>query len=151
MSIVRSSHLNLFPQEGQDQTHSGNSGCDKKRKNMLQILKFTEGNVVATKATGKLVEADYEELLPVLNEKVGQYDKVRWYLELDNFDGLEGKAFWQDEAFDVSNLNDFERVAMVGEKKWEVLMTDLMKPFTSAEVKYFEPGENEEAERWVRG
>jgi len=118
---------------------------------MIQILEQTPDNIIATKATGKLTEADYNKLLPLLNNKIEQYRKIRWYFEMENFDGWELKAVWEDVKFDTKHANDFDKVAMVGEKKWEEWMTDLMKPFTSAEVKYFDTSQKEDAIKWIKG
>lgn len=117
---------------------------------MIQILEQTEAKVIATKATEKLTEEDYDKLLPLLNNMLRQHEKIRWYFEMENFDGWELKAFWEDLKFDASHANDFDKVAMVGEKKWEEGMTDLMKPFTSAEVKYFDISKKDEALQWIK-
>ena len=117
---------------------------------MLQILGQTEGNLIATRATENLTEADYDKLLPLLNNIVEKYKKIRWYFEMEGFEGWTPKAFWKDLKFDVQHANDFEKVAMIGDKKWEKWMTDLMKPFTSAEVKFFDLEEKEIAKRWIK-
>lgn len=39
---------------------------------------------------------------------------------------------------------------MVGEKKWQVWMTQLMKPFTSAEIKYFDIENEQAAKDWIK-
>ena len=44
---------------------------------------------------------------------------------------------------------DFEKIAMVGEKKWQEWMTEIMKPFTSAEIKYFSTEERDDARKWI--
>ncbi|MCM4159288.1 STAS/SEC14 domain-containing protein [Antarcticibacterium flavum] len=116
---------------------------------MLQILEQTEGNLIATRATGNLTEADYDKLLPRLKNIVEKYQKIRWYFEMEGFEGWKPKAFWKDLKFDIHHANDFEKVAMVGDKKWEEWMTDLMKPFTSAEVKYFATTKKIEAVKWI--
>ncbi|MDT0687378.1 STAS/SEC14 domain-containing protein [Salegentibacter sp. F188] len=117
---------------------------------MLQILGQTEGNLIATRATENLTEADYDKLLPLLNNIVEKYKKIRWYFEMEGFEGWTPKAFWKDLKFDVQHANDFEKVAMIGDKKWEKWMTDLMKPFTSAEVKFFDLEEKEIAKKWIK-
>ena len=117
---------------------------------MLQILGQTEGNLIATRATENLTEADYDKLLPLLNNIVEKYKKIRWYFEMEGFEGWTPKAFWKDLKFDVQHANKFEKVAMVGDEKWENWMTDLMKPFTSAEVKFFDLEEKEIAKKWIK-
>lgn len=99
---------------------------------------------------GKLTKADYNKLMPLLNKVVSQHEKIPWYFEMGNFVGWELKAFWEDVKFDVRHANDFDKVAMVGDKKWEEWMTEGMKPFTSAEVKYFDTSPREEAIKWIK-
>ena len=48
------------------------------------------------------------------------------------------KLNYLDVKFDAKHANDFDKVAMVGEKKWEEKMSDLMGFFSSGEVKYFD-------------
>ena len=116
---------------------------------MLQILEQTEGNLIATRATGNLTEADYDKLLPLLNNIVEKHQKIRWYFEMEDFEGWKPKAFWEDLKFDLQHANDFKKVAMVGDKKWEEWMTNLMKTFTSAEIKYFAASQKIDALKWI--
>jgi hypothetical protein len=106
--------------------------------------------LIATRATGKLTEADYNKLLPLLTSMLKQYSKINWYFEMENFDGWELKGLWEEVKFDAKHANDFDKVAMVGEKKWEEWMTDLMKAFTSAEVRFFDSSQKEEAIEWIK-
>ena len=117
---------------------------------MLQILKESEGNLIATVASGKLTVADYDQLLPLLKTKLAQHQKIRWYFEMNAFEGWELKAFWEDVKFDLSHANDFEKVAMVGDKQWEEWMTKTMHPFTNAEIKYFPLSQKEVALQWIK-
>ena len=117
---------------------------------MLRILEQTENNVIATKATEKLTTDDYAKLLPLLKNALKQYGRIRWYFEMEDFKGWELKAFWEDVKFDAEHANDFEKIAMVGEKQWEKWMTDLMRPFTSAEIKYFDLEEKAKALTWIK-
>ena len=109
----------------------------------------TNNNTIFTVASGKLVESDYEKLLPIVKELINKYGSVRWYFEMHDFEGWNLEAFWKDIKFDLSHANDFERVAMVGENGWHKAMTILMKPFTKAEVKYFPLEDKDKAREWI--
>lgn len=117
---------------------------------MIQVLEHSEGRIIAAKAIKKLTKTDYDKLLPLLISKLKQFPKIRMYFEMDNFEGWELKALWEDVDLDLRHANVFEKVAMVGEKKWEDWMKDFIKPFTSAEIKYFEPIHKEEAIIWIK-
>jgi hypothetical protein len=116
---------------------------------MIQILEGTRADVASTKAMGKLTKEDYDQLLPFLEQKLADHKKIRWYFEMENFEGWEPQAAWEDAKFDIKNATNLEKVSMVGGKQWEEALTKLMKPFTTAEVKYFTTAEKQEAIKWI--
>lgn len=52
--------------------------------------------------------------------------------------------------FGALHFNDIERLAIVGDKKWENAMALFVKPFTTAKVRYFNVSERDRAEQWIR-
>ena len=52
---------------------------------MLQILGFTENNIIATKAEDNLTETDIQKIHPLIHNIVNSGQKVRWYFEMENF------------------------------------------------------------------
>lgn len=113
-------------------------------------IENTEENIIYTRASGKLTKEDYDKLLPVLHQKEKEYEKIRWYFEMKNFEGWEPKAAWEDLKFDFKNAASMEKVAMVGEKEWEEKLSLLMKPFTSAKVEYFDLSQKVQAKQWIQ-
>ncbi|MEQ9438440.1 MAG: STAS/SEC14 domain-containing protein [Cyclobacteriaceae bacterium] len=116
---------------------------------MLQILGFTKDNIIATQAEGSLNEQDVQKIHPLIHNIINRGLKVRWYFEMENFTGYELKAFWEDIKMDLSHADDYEKIAMVGEKKWQDWITQLMKPFTQADIQYFTLPEKEKAKAWI--
>ncbi|UZH54899.1 STAS/SEC14 domain-containing protein [Salinimicrobium tongyeongense] len=109
-----------------------------------------EQNVIYTVAEEKLTNEDYDRLIPLLQEKVRSFGAIRWYFEMNEFEGWSLGAIWRDIKFDFKNAENMERIAMVGNKEWEKELTQLMKPFTKARVKFFELTEKDEAKNWIR-
>ncbi|WP_324721054.1 STAS/SEC14 domain-containing protein [Salinimicrobium sp. HB62] len=109
-----------------------------------------EHNIVYTVAEGKLSDEDYDRLIPLLEEKIKSFGIIRWYFEMQEFEGWSLSAAWQDLKFDFRNNEKLERIAMVGDKKWEKELTLLMKPFTGASIKYFDLTQKDEAKNWIR-
>ena len=48
-----------------------------------------------------------------------------------------------------SPRTDYEKIAMVGDKKWQNWITQFMKPFTNADIKYFNIDQKEDAKNWI--
>lgn len=117
---------------------------------MYKILSESQGNLVALRISGKIEAEDFKTLTPFLEGRIRVFGKLRLYWEMRDFDGWTFDGFWADAGFDSKHKDDFIRIAMVGDKKWHEWMTKLMKPFTSAELKYFDLSESSEALEWVR-
>ncbi len=117
---------------------------------MILIKTSEDSNIIYTTSTGKLDKQDYQKLLPLAEEKIAKHGKVRWYFEMENFHGWNLDTFLTDLKFDFKHAHDFEKVAMVGDKKWEEWMARLMKAFISADIKYFKTAEKQLADQWIK-
>lgn len=116
---------------------------------MFEFLPQTERDLVALRLSGTLDRNDYEAMLPEIKKHLQDFGSLRLYWEMDDFHGWTAGGIWEDGIFDARHAWDFTRIAMVGEKKWQEWMTKLIKPFTSAEVRYFDVTEREKALAWI--
>ena len=80
---------------------------------------------------------------------IKQHKKVRVLCELHDFHGWEAGALWADIKFDLKHFADIERLALVGESRWEQGMAVFCKPFTTAKVRYFDVSKLAEARAWI--
>lgn len=117
---------------------------------MFKILPETKGDLVAIEVSGKLEKADFDAFLPVFEDAIKANDKISIFWEMTDFHGWTLGGAKEDLTFDVKHNSDVKKLAMVGDKEWQEWMTTLMKPFTNAEMKYFEPRQRAEAMTWVR-
>lgn len=117
---------------------------------MYQIIEGLREDVFAVIFTGNVTKDDYNKLLPILEGKIKRKDKVDIYWELNNFEGWDLEAFRKEVSFDIHNANNFNKVAIVGDKKWEELMANVTRPFTSAEVRYFDLSQRQQAMSWLQ-
>tara|TARA_R110002073_G_scaffold40547_1_gene114899 strand:- start:103418 stop:103774 length:357 start_codon:yes stop_codon:yes gene_type:complete len=116
---------------------------------MLQIIGIKQNNVIATIATGKLEQQDIEKVHPIIHSILDKGLKVRWYFEMEGFTGWNLPSLWEDLKMDTAHARDYEKIAMVGDKKWQDWITQFMKPFTNAEIKYFNIDQKEDAKSWI--
>ena len=118
---------------------------------MYEILVQTSGNLIGMRISGKLTKDDYAQLGPWLRERIERYGKLRVLVEMHAFEGWDSLgALWEDLKLDVRFNREVERVAMVGEKRWQEWATRLSKPFVKGTIKYFDHGELEQAWAWLR-
>ena len=116
----------------------------------IQIKQENGGKLVAVHVTGKLVKADYERCVPELERLIRQHGKLRLLFELTGFHGWEAGALWDEIKLDTKLFADIERIAMVGDKKWEHGVATFYKPFTRATIRYFDQANAAEARKWLR-
>ena len=105
---------------------------------------------LAIRLSGKLVAADYEEFVPKVDAIVKQKGSIRILMTMHDFHGWELAAAWEDTKFGMRHFRDIERLAMVGETKWQHGMAVFCKPFTMAKIRYFDADAAAEAESWIK-
>ena len=115
----------------------------------IQLNEESAGNVLAVHVSGKLVKADYEHFVPEFERLVQQHGKLRVLFDMIGFHGWEAGALCEDIKFATKHFSAIERLAMVGDKKWEHGMATFCKPFTKATVKYFDHAEAAQARKWL--
>jgi hypothetical protein len=119
---------------------------------MFQILPASQGKIIGLRATGKLTDRDYQEvLIPSLETLINQHGKVRLLCFMDEeFKGLEAGAIWDDAKFFLPHRNDLEKMAIVGGPKWIELITKLFAPLMEGDVKTFPGNQLPQAWEWIR-
>jgi len=118
---------------------------------MIEKLPQSTDGVFGVRLSGKLTHDDYQKtLIPMFDQAIEKSGKIRVLLDLaEDFRGWELHAAWDDFVFGLKHFNDFEKIALVGDKDWEEWMAKLAKPFTKADVKFFKRPETEEAWKWL--
>ncbi len=106
-------------------------------------------NVLAVRVSGKLIKEDYDSLVPEFERLLKEHGKLRILFEMVDFHGWRGDALWEDIKFEFKHFTHIERIAMVGDKKWEKGMSIFCKPFTTAKVRYFDRADIEAARAWI--
>lgn len=115
----------------------------------IQLSQRDQGKVLIVRVSGQLEKQDYEQFVPEVERLIQTHGKIRVLLETHDFHGWKAGALWEDLKFDAKHFNDIERLAVVGEKKWEEGMTTFCKPFTTADIRFFEHDQLPEAEQWI--
>jgi len=120
-----------------------------KEANAVMLTETNGGKVLEVELTGKLADVDYQHFVPAVERLVKQHGKIRMLVNMHDFHGWTAGALWQDLKFDAKHFNDIERVAMVGETKWQHGMAVFCKPFTAATVRYFDRTAIDQAREWL--
>ena len=115
----------------------------------LVLNEKADGKVLEVQVSGKLTHADYEHFVPEFERLVKAHGKLRLLFEMTDFHGWGAAALWDDIKFDAKHFADIERLAMVGEKRWEEGMSVFCRPFTRATIRYFDHADAAAAHAWI--
>jgi hypothetical protein len=116
----------------------------------IQVDPTPVGTIVTLKFREKLDKEDYETFVPMIESQMKNGAPIRLLAELHDFEGWTAGALWEDTKFTAKHFKDIERVAVVGEARWQKGITVFGKPFTSADVRYFDMQEIDRAREWIR-
>lgn len=89
----------------------------------IQVEDTPAGKVIMLKFKEKLRKEDYEEFVPMLESQMRDGQRVRILVELHDFDGWTVGALWEDTKFAARHFKDIEKLAVVGDAKWQEGLT----------------------------
>ena len=116
---------------------------------MLSLSEQAGGKILNVKISGKLSKDDYQEFVPRVEKLIKDHKRIRILVAMHDFHGWEMGALWEDIKFDVKHFGDIERLALVGDSKWEAGMAKFCKPFTKAKIEYFDETKADRAREWI--
>ena len=116
---------------------------------MIEQLPRSTDKVLGFKISGKLHDEDYKKFVPMIDEAAAKEGKVRLLAQFHDFHGWDLHALWDDIKFATKHCTDIERIALVGDRKWEEWMAKVCKPFTMAKIRYFDAAEVPAAQAWL--
>ncbi len=115
----------------------------------IQVHEEDGGKIVVIEVSGKLVQADYEHLASEFERLVRRHGRLRVLFEMSDFHGWDASALWEDVKFDVKHFADIERLAMVGDARWQHGLATFWKPFTKATIRSFDHADTAAARKWL--
>ncbi|MHB1035494.1 MAG: SpoIIAA family protein [Pirellulales bacterium] len=119
---------------------------------MFKVSEESEGSVLVLEAQGKLTDRDYKDvLIPRLETIIRERGKANFLLDTDDsFQGWELKALWDDARFGLAHRNDFDKMAVVTDRRWLGWALKVGAWVVRGEVRAFPPSQRREAHRWIR-
>lgn len=115
----------------------------------VQTLEKEPQNMLVVHVQGRLTRDDYRRILPEVERLIRENGRIRLLFKMDAFGGWDAAAVARDADFDARYFSAIERLAVVGDKRWERWMDEFSRPFPGARIGYFDPSQEEEARRWL--
>lgn len=117
---------------------------------MFEKMNESAGNVVGYRVVGKITKDDYESLVPEVEALVEQEGNIRLLLDMEQFEGEEVKAWGADMKFGQEFRKKIDKLAIVGDKRWEKWLAAVADPFYAREAEFFKIDDRNAAWSWLR-
>ena len=115
----------------------------------IHINEHDGGHFPTVHVSGILSQADYERFVPQFEQFFQQPRRLRVLFDMTGFHGWEAAAIWEELKFEAKHLANIERLAMVGDMNWQMVMTMFCKPFMKATIHYFDHRNAAAARQWL--
>ena len=118
---------------------------------MITIMNDRPDNIVAFRATGKVTEIDYDEVvIPAIEALVKKQGKINFMLVLDtSLSNFSIAALLKDLGVGLKHFTKWHKMAIVSDSEGINTFTDMFSYVAPGEAKGFTPGQLEEASTWV--
>jgi len=116
----------------------------------VAVKRIKNNLFIELSVTGKLTHEDYAAFIPVIEKalKSAKGLQVNLLVDMRDFKGWkEFRALVDDAKFGMKHLNDFDRIAAVGKRKWEEVALRAWGALSKAEVRFFK--RKEKALDWL--
>ena len=115
---------------------------------MITELATPTARAIGFELSGKLHDEDYQVFVPKVDAAL-EAGTTRLLARFHDFEGRDLPALWDDIKFATTHCTKLDRIALVGENKWEGSMAKVCQPFTMAKLRYFEANETDAAWQWL--
>ena len=116
---------------------------------MITLDPRSTDRVFGFQVSGRITRDDYRGFLPRLEEAIKEHGKICVLVHIESLQGIERGALWEEPGFDLKHCRHFDRLVLVGDKKWHGRSMNLAGHLTPAEVRYFPSSGLDEAWEWI--
>lgn len=98
---------------------------------------------------GELTHKDYQDFTPILNAALDQVDepRVTALVDIVELEAWDARATWDDFKIALKHGREFEKVAVVGNRRWQEIATQVAGWFVAGSTEFFE--DESEALGWL--
>jgi len=115
----------------------------------IEIVSASDG-VLTFKVTGQLNQAEFAAAQKRAGEIIRQQGKVRLLVLVENFAGMAKAGDWGDVSFQADYDPFIEKLAIVGDRKWEeVALLFTGKGVRRVPIEYFPAADLAKAGTWL--
>ena len=113
-------------------------------------IQYRPNDIYVLRISGILKRSEFAAEQSALARQIDSGSKPRLLVILENFEGWERGADWNDLDFMISHGGKIYKIAVVAEPRWETLALAFAGAgVRRTPVKFFPPNELEQARSWL--
>ncbi len=117
---------------------------------MYRILDESEGRIVGIRVEGALSAEEYDLLNAYLEHLMQEVGPINFLCDMTTVEGENGQALWEEMTDHLRNIQDYQRIAVVGNRRWLGGRPHVSVSWPKAQWKYFPADQTDEAWHWVK-
>lgn len=114
---------------------------------MISTMERSSGNLLGYSVSGDVTKADFGTLTPVAASVVAEHGSVRLLLDVTDFHVEKISAMSAQVDFAQQFGDKIDRMAVVGDQKWDKAAGQLCEKFGVSNFKFFET--DDDAWTWL--
>jgi hypothetical protein len=116
---------------------------------MIRRLDDVGGGVLAYEASGTITRDDVRVVQDDLLTGNAPARGRRVLVDIVDVDGATMQAVWQDVKHTLDYVRYVDRMAVVGDERWQEWVAQAARLVPGVRVRYFEPDQRLEARSWL--
>ena len=113
-------------------------------------MEYEPNDIFVMRMSGTLKRSEFAAQQDAIAKKIDSGSKPRLLVIVENFEGWERGADWNDIDFMISHGGEIARIAIVAEPQWEPhALAFAGAGVRKAPVKFFQPNELATARAWL--
>jgi hypothetical protein len=106
-------------------------------------------NVLEVEVAGKFSRGDYDSLGSAISRLVRDFGKIQILVDLTSFAGWDLRSFWKNISFAQQHFSGASRIALVGCRPSERILSLACRMLTDASLRYFDCAHKDQARTWI--
>ncbi len=107
--------------------------------------------VMSVKMSGTITKSDFDKFTPQVEALIKASGSIRMFMDITEIEGEKSEALKSDWGFGKEIQGQIGKLAVVGDKSWESVLTKGFGSKYAQEAKYFNSDSISSAWEWLRG
>ena len=116
----------------------------------VKLITHKSDHIIGLEIDGWIDAEDIDRIVKIVEPRIDAGERLKIYAEVNSWSGMSLGAFIKDLRFSLQHVKDFDKEAIVSDKRWLEALAALGNTlFSGIEVKHFTLDESDKALEWL--